>query len=205
MSEKPYAALSDTVQMSGYLYKKSRQGQWQKRWFETNGCFLTYYKNRRMSKLLAALSLPQVGSIQLVPENSPMEDNDGCLFTIELNERVYTLRAQSREEAARWVEVLNQLKSGGSVGAPDPSLLAATHDGEKEDDDNDNPKKVESVGVATKPAVANTSSTATSSAAAASTASRTKPEAMETEHKNNDNKKKESTEWSKSGRCFGCC
>jgi len=27
-----------------YLYKKTRDGRWQKRWFETNGCFLTYYK-----------------------------------------------------------------------------------------------------------------------------------------------------------------
>jgi len=31
------------------------------RWFETNGCFLTYYKSRKMTKLLAALNLPQVG------------------------------------------------------------------------------------------------------------------------------------------------
>lgn len=28
----------------GYLFKKTRDGKWQKRWFETNGCFLTYYK-----------------------------------------------------------------------------------------------------------------------------------------------------------------
>lgn len=27
-----------------YLQKKTRDGRWQKRWFETNGCFLTYYK-----------------------------------------------------------------------------------------------------------------------------------------------------------------
>jgi len=30
-----------------YLQKKTRGGRWQKRWFETNGCFLTYYKVRR--------------------------------------------------------------------------------------------------------------------------------------------------------------
>jgi len=45
--------------------KKSTAGDWQKRYFETNGCFLTYYKSQKMSKLLAALSLPQVGDIRI--------------------------------------------------------------------------------------------------------------------------------------------
>lgn len=58
--------------LRSYLYKKSREGKWQKRWFETNGCFLTYYKNRKMEKLLAALSLPQVGAITLITENDPV-------------------------------------------------------------------------------------------------------------------------------------
>ena len=49
--------------ISGYLLKKTREGRWQKRWFETNGVYLTYYKSKRMEKLLAALSLPQVGEI----------------------------------------------------------------------------------------------------------------------------------------------
>ncbi len=34
----------------GYLLKKTRNGKWQKRWFETNGCFLTYYKVMRHFK-----------------------------------------------------------------------------------------------------------------------------------------------------------
>jgi len=37
----------DIVAISGYLQKKTRDGRWQKRWFETNGCFLTYYKVRQ--------------------------------------------------------------------------------------------------------------------------------------------------------------
>jgi hypothetical protein len=55
--------------MRGYLFKKTRDGKWQKRWFETNGCFLTYYK-KQGQKLLAALNLPQVGTIALMGENS---------------------------------------------------------------------------------------------------------------------------------------
>ena len=45
-----------------YLQKKTRDGRWQKRWFETNGCFLTYYKAGAAPcpplSLAAGLSLP---------------------------------------------------------------------------------------------------------------------------------------------------
>ncbi|CAM9172681.1 unnamed protein product, partial [Choristocarpus tenellus] len=70
-----------------------------------------------MEKLLAALNLPQVGEIKLLDpgDEEDQEDdedsNDGCLFTIELNDRVYTMRASAREEAARWVEVLKVLQT----------------------------------------------------------------------------------------------
>lgn len=47
-----------------------------------------------MEKLLAALNLPQVGEIRLVDQDdeSYEEENDGSLFTIELNDRVYTMK-----------------------------------------------------------------------------------------------------------------
>jgi len=110
----------DLVHISGYLYKMTRDGRWQKRWFETNGNFLTYYKSKKMTKLLAALNLPQVGNIENVEEGRTMESveiNDGSLFTIELNERVYTLKADSAMEARRWVQALNTLKCGGQGDA----------------------------------------------------------------------------------------
>ena len=79
MSSDAGLAESDPNSFSGYLSKKTRDGRWQKRWFETNGnsntngsclelspqsscstgLYLTYYKSRKMEKLLAALSLPQ--------------------------------------------------------------------------------------------------------------------------------------------------
>lgn len=33
-----------TGNMAGYLQKKAKTGKWQKRWFETNAHYLTYYK-----------------------------------------------------------------------------------------------------------------------------------------------------------------
>jgi hypothetical protein len=48
----------------------------------------------------------------------------GTLFSIELNERVYTLKAADGDEAEKWVEVLNQLKVGrGRVGTPSHSNM----------------------------------------------------------------------------------
>lgn len=92
----------EVVHIHGYLYKLTKEGKWQKRWFETNGSFLTYYKSKKMTKLLAALSLPQVGDIRL-------ESEEG-LFSITLHQRTYVLRAQTQEDAQKWVSTLSLLK-----------------------------------------------------------------------------------------------
>ena len=72
-----------------------------------------------MTKLLAALNLPQVGEISVIEIGKDIEAamevevNDGTFFTIELNERVYTLKADAKHEAKKWVTTLNALKVGG--------------------------------------------------------------------------------------------
>lgn len=71
------ARLNDEVSLSGYLYKKTRDGRWQKRWFETSGVYLTYYKSKKMEKLLAALSLPQVGGIRIISADEDPEKIEG--------------------------------------------------------------------------------------------------------------------------------
>ena len=93
-SSEAYPPMQDIYYIQGYLYKKTRDGRWQKRWFETTGCFLTYYKSKKMTKLLAALNLPQVGEIKLVtdPAGEDAEDK-GKLFSIHLNDRDYLLKA----------------------------------------------------------------------------------------------------------------
>ena len=44
----------------GYLHKLGRNGHWQKRFFETNGERLTYYKSVKRKKILATLDLCKV-------------------------------------------------------------------------------------------------------------------------------------------------
>ena len=96
---------------SGYLYKMTRDGRWQRRWFETNGIFLTYYKSRKREKLLAALSLQQVGEIKTIEGIDSDPELKVGLFTIQLNTRVYTLRAKDNEEAISWVTALCRIKT----------------------------------------------------------------------------------------------
>lgn len=127
--------VRDENQLSGYLYKKTKDGRWQRRWFETNGVYLTYYKSRKVEKLLAALSLPQVGEIKLL--NEPGETG---LFSIELNSRVYVLRAKSDDEANIWVEHLSKLRLKG-----DSSKNSKQFDNVAEEDDNVNLKKADEV------------------------------------------------------------
>lgn len=50
------STVTPEVGLTGYLYKKTRNETWQKRYFKTQGFYLTYFKNRKMEKLLAALS-----------------------------------------------------------------------------------------------------------------------------------------------------
>lgn len=51
----------------GYLYKLGRNGHWQRRFFETNGERLTYYKNVKRTTVLATLDLCKVRIIYRTP------------------------------------------------------------------------------------------------------------------------------------------
>eukprot|EP01035_Chromulina_nebulosa_P017337 gene17337-22882_t len=61
-----------------------------------------------MTKLLAALSLPQVGAIKLTGIQEP----DGAIFQIDLRDRQLLLKASSMDEADRWVQALIALRDG---------------------------------------------------------------------------------------------
>jgi hypothetical protein len=51
-----------------------------------------------------------LGEIKVVPVDEDPEKLIG-LFSIELNTRIYTLRANNDAEAAHWVSVLNKIKN----------------------------------------------------------------------------------------------
>lgn len=125
MDEDPTRLSSVTPELglTGYLYKKTRNENWQRRFFKTQGFYLTYYKNRKMEKLLAALSLPQVGNIYAIDEKGG--EGEGGTFALELNTRVYILKANDRETADVWVNTLLRLREQGvSATQPSPATVS---------------------------------------------------------------------------------
>jgi hypothetical protein len=89
----------------GFLHKLGRNGVWQLRFFETDGECLTYYKNDKRTKILATLDLCKVGEIA-VNEN----DSTGHVFTIQVGDRPYYLKAESKARCKDWVISLNRVK-----------------------------------------------------------------------------------------------
>jgi len=89
----------------GYLQKQGRNGKWQTRWFESDGECLTYYKSSKRVKILATLDLAKVGYILV-----NYKDPNGSSFTINIKNRPYHLRADSKVSCNDWVITLNRIK-----------------------------------------------------------------------------------------------
>jgi len=124
----------------GYLYKKTRNGVWQRRFFETDGQCLTYYKSKKRTKKLAELDLYKVGSIEI-----DVSEPVGATFIIQVKNRPYYLRAENKECAEDWVINLNRVREarfgiGGmklttsttTKGKMLPDLISSTTAGQRE-------------------------------------------------------------------------
>ena len=113
--------MMDAAVIDGYLDKLGRNGKWQTRWFETDGECLTYYKSSKRIKLMATLDLAKVGSI-VINDTDPT----GCCFTINISERPYHLRAESKAACRDWVITLNRVKEA-RMQQGNVKLVAANH------------------------------------------------------------------------------
>ena len=111
----------------GYLHKFGRNGKWQRRFFETDGENLTYYKTDARSKLLATLDLLKVGDICV-----ESQDPDGCTFIIQVADRPYRLRADSQSSCRDWVITLNRVKEA-RMHLGRMQLVKPAYSGEQDD------------------------------------------------------------------------
>lgn len=96
-------------QLNGYLRKKSKNQHWQKRWFEANDHYLTYYKDQNSEKLLACIDLRLVAEIDIGDGTS--NPDIGC-FYIKLAGRTYVMKAKNDEMAQQWVDGLRARQGG---------------------------------------------------------------------------------------------
>mmetsp|Transcript_27244 Transcript_27244/g.51622 ORF Transcript_27244/g.51622 Transcript_27244/m.51622 type:complete len:209 (+) Transcript_27244:60-686(+) len=110
------AKVTKFQDLHGYLKKKSRHDRWQKRWFEANDHYLTYYKSPQSEKLLACIDLYQTGTIKLATESDDNpNDESHSEFSLELGDRFYIIKAETRGDAKRWVAGLNERKKPKST------------------------------------------------------------------------------------------
>lgn len=94
---------------SGYLFKKSSKGLWNKRFFVASDGYLVYFKSNKSTKTLGAISLIGVGAIRLITEGAS-DAEKGTLFQLDLKDRQYLLRATTTREARDWIEVLVRMR-----------------------------------------------------------------------------------------------
>ena len=80
------------------------------RWFEANDHYLTYYKTQASPKLLACIDLNQCGHVTTGGDGGDATELEAGEFSLALGDRFYVIRAETQQEAERWVEGLNQRK-----------------------------------------------------------------------------------------------
>jgi len=112
-------------ELKGYLKKKSRQARWQKRWFEANDHYLTYYKTQASPKLLACIDLNQCGHVTTGGDGGDATELEAGEFSLALGDRFYVIRAETQQEAERWVEGLNQRKDASGAAAASAMISGA--------------------------------------------------------------------------------
>jgi hypothetical protein len=85
-----------------------------------------YYKSPQSEKLLACIDLYQTGSIQLATEDdNATADESHTEFSLELGDRFYIIKAETRGDAKRWVEGLTERKQP-KTPAPKPKKADAS-------------------------------------------------------------------------------
>lgn len=107
--------------MKGSLLKKSQDGIWSKRFCETDGVFLTIYKNKTADKIIQIICLPQASNIKLT-EIVQTDEDLGVQFDIIMPDgKAVNFKAQSYKEATDWVNCLHDM-----IQMPMPTSLPTT-------------------------------------------------------------------------------
>jgi hypothetical protein len=94
---------------SGYLLKKGMMGSLTKRFFEINGEYLLYYKNKKKRKLLEAIPIVRAANIRSWDVSRTKEGPESSLnktILIDLRDRQYILLAETVEDCKSWIKEL---------------------------------------------------------------------------------------------------
>lgn len=106
---------SGVSKMSGPVMRPNAKGTgWVSRWLETGGTSKTgdvicCYTDQKKSSLLNAMKLHMASDIVALTEEEAMGEQG--IFVIRVNEKEYPFKADTMENAVKWADFLNQLRS----------------------------------------------------------------------------------------------
>ena len=123
-NRSPLAAkYAGCAALHGYLQKRSTamHSMYQKRFFVARGKYLFYYRSSLRERLLASVDLGGVESVALCPERNARRTD----FRVVAPGRTTRLRAETKDEAARWVRGLRELVAVTN-GDPPAARVAST-------------------------------------------------------------------------------
>ena len=84
--------------MNGYLERRGRFKNYQKKFFQYENCELSYFTDRNDQIPKATYSLIELSDVKLNP------DHDDFRFSLHFKNRVIHLRADDREVLQAWIE-----------------------------------------------------------------------------------------------------
>jgi hypothetical protein len=122
---------------SGYLLKKGTMGSLTKRFFEINGEYLLYYKNKKKRKLLEAIPIVGAANIKSWDVSSTKEAPESSMnktILIDLRDRQYILLAETVEDCKSWIKELLSIREAEYMRS---KLLKAIDTLSIVDEDND--------------------------------------------------------------------
>lgn len=103
--------------IKGYLRKENSASKWQKRWFEVVGRYFVYYKTSESPGMLCAMDLYRASTPEVVTQ--PDEAGNAVAtstFAIRWD-RYRVFKADSPEEAVRWVNVMKAVQAANPANA----------------------------------------------------------------------------------------
>ena len=103
--------LVAAMEVKGWLFKRGVSGptgrMWRRRYFQTNGFSLAYYKSINSQVEQGSIDLRKVNEISVLPPEK--QDKNLASFNIVTDSRVYELEAMNPSEMNRWIRAVNYL------------------------------------------------------------------------------------------------
>ena len=100
--------LVAAMNVSGWLFKRGISGPtgrlWRRRYFQSNGYFLSYYKSPNIQVEQGSIDLRKVREFEVLPIEQ--QDKNQATFNIVTEGRTYELQARSPEDMNTWLKAV---------------------------------------------------------------------------------------------------